>query len=266
MRDLAVAVMLATLVASPAMAQEEADGTATRPDGWALTVAPYLWAAGLEGDVTLGGVDADVDQDFDDILDDLVFGAMMLVDARNDRFGVAVNGFYVRTDADSEVGPLDIDATTDSAALQAAAYYRVLELGPGHGEGVTLGIEPYAGARLTYVRAELQGDLELDALGVGIDREADRSETWVDPIVGSRAVLDLTDRWSLRLAGDVGGFGAGSDFTWAAQGLLDYRLPLGRFDTVLGVGYQALSWDYDDGDFEWDVTQQGPVIGAAIRF
>lgn len=54
-------------------------------------------------------------------------------------------------------------------------------------------------------------------------------------------MLDLTDRWSLRLAGDVGGFGVGSDFTWAAQGLLDYRLPLGRFDTVLGVGYQALS-------------------------
>jgi hypothetical protein len=142
----------------------------------------------------------------------------------------------------------------------------VLQLGPGDGTGATLGIEPYAGARLTYVRAEVQGDLELEQLGIGIDRETDRSETWVDPIIGTRAILDLSERWSLRLAGDVGGFGVGSDFTWAAQGILGYRLPLGRFETVLGVGYQVLSWDYEDDDFEWDVTQQGPLLGAAIRF
>lgn len=183
--------------------QQEANGTATRPGGWTLTVAPYLWAAELEGDVTLGGVDADVDQDFDEILDDLVFGAMMLVDARHDRFGIAVNGFYVRTDADSDAGPLDIGATTDSAAPQAAAYYRVLELRPGRGEGVTLGIEPYAGARLTYVRAELQGGL---ALSVGIDREADRSETWVDPIVAPARC------WTSPTAGRCGW-----RVTWAAS-------------------------------------------------
>jgi hypothetical protein len=80
------------------------------------------------------------------------------------------------------------------------------------------------------------------------------------------AGLGLTERWSLSLAGDVGGFGVGSDLTWAAQGILGYRLPLGRFETILGVGYQALSWDYEDNAFGWDVTQQGPIVGGTIRF
>lgn len=260
----AAAATLLALCASPAVGQGAGGDSAPRPDGWTLTVAPYLWAAGLEGDVTLGGVEGEVDQDFDDILDDLVVGAMAVVDVRKDRFGVAVNGFFVRTQTDDDLGPLEVSVESDSAAVQAAGFYRVLELGGG--TGPTFGLEPYAGARLTYIRNELDAGVELEGADSSLGRQADRSETWVDPIVGTRAVLDLTERWSVRLAGDVGGFGVGSDFTWAAQGLVGYRLPLGRFETVMGIGYQALSWDYEDDDFEWDVTQQGPIIGGAIRF
>lgn len=223
-------------------------------DGWRLTVAPYFWAAGLDGDVGVRGVEGKLDQSFGDIWDDLVFGGMVLVDARRDRFGLSANGFYVRTDS----GDGNLSLQSDSASLQLNAYYRVAEF--GRAGGPTLGIEPYAGGRLTYVRNELE-------VSVGpFDRQLDGSETWVDPVVGSRAILDLNEHWSLRLAGDIGGFGVGSDFTWAAQGIIGYRISLGGFDTMLGAGYQALSWDYDDNGFKWDVTQSGPVFGAAIRF
>jgi hypothetical protein len=34
----------------------------------------------------------------------------------------------------------------------------------------------------------------------------------------------------------------------------------------ISAGYRALSWDYDDNDFEWDVTMHGPVLGMSFRF
>jgi hypothetical protein len=56
----------------------------------------------------------------------------------------------------------------------------------------------------------------------------------------------------------------GSDFTWNAQGIVSYRLPLRGLDVLVGAGYRALYWDYEDDDFKWDVTMSGPMIGAAI--
>lgn len=44
------------------------------PDGWQLSVMPYFWFSGIEGDVKVRGNEADVDVGFDDIWDALDFG------------------------------------------------------------------------------------------------------------------------------------------------------------------------------------------------
>lgn len=87
-----------------------------------------------------------------------------------------------------------------------------------------------------------------------------------DPIVGSRFGFDLTERWLVAGAADIGGVVAGSDFSWNAQGYLGYRTRVFGQPTILALGYRALSIDYDDDDFEWDVVQHGPIIGASFRF
>jgi hypothetical protein len=94
----------------------------------------------------------------------------------------------------------------------------------------------------------------------------DSTEDWIDPLIGSRIGLDLTDNWALLGEGNLGGFGVGSDFTWNAQAYVGYQFSvLGRPTTLL-VGYRALYQDYHHRDFEWAVTMHGPVIGAATRF
>jgi hypothetical protein len=35
---------------------------------------------------------------------------------------------------------------------------------------------------------------------------------------------------------------------------------------TLLLGYRALHQDYDHGDFEWDVTMHGPLLGTAVQF
>jgi hypothetical protein len=253
-------VVVATLGAARALAQQAEPAASTASDRWTVTVAPYLWLTALDGNATVAGIKSDVDVSASDLLKDLSFGAMLALDVEKGRFGIGINGLFARVSADSDVGPLEIDATSDSGQLTIAPYYRVLEWQYGvssSGRPLWLVVEPEAGFRYTYLRTELE---------VRGGRTVDGSESWVDPLIGSRIGLDLSDRWAIAGEGNFGGFGVGSDFTWNAQAFVGYRTTLFGRPTTLLVGYRALSQDYDHNDFAWDVTMHGPIIGTAIQF
>jgi hypothetical protein len=73
------------------------------------------------------------------------------------------------------------------------------------------------------------------------------------------------------LRGDVGGFGAGSDFSWHVLAVYNYQLCVTesyRLDAY--AGYRALSVDYSEGAgtsrYEYDAVQHGPLMGMTLRF
>jgi hypothetical protein len=68
------------------------------------------------------------------------------------------------------------------------------------------------------------------------------------------------------MRGDLGGFGAGSDFTWNAVGMLGYDFHIRSVASTVVLGARALYQDFEDGAFRWDVTQYGPVLGLAFHF
>ncbi len=258
-RLLRMAVVAGLAVAGAAQAQDMS--TELPPeDRWSVTVAPYLWMLSLDGNTTVGGIKADVDVPFSDALQDLSFGGMLLTTVRKGKLGFSINGVFTRVSPDSSFGPFDIDSTADLATLGGGPFYRVLEWQYGEsssGQPRRLILEPYAGARMNYLR------VELDVRG---GRQVDENETWVDPIVGSRFGLDLTDNLVFFSAADVGGVVTGSEFAWNVQGYFGYRTSIFGKETVLSLGYRAYHTDYKNGDFEWDVTQHGPIIGTAIKF
>jgi hypothetical protein len=255
----ALLVMAAMLGAAPASAQQ-AEGTVPPGDRWTLTVAPYLWIASMDGHATVAGTKADVDVPFSDLLKDLSGGLMMGVDVEKGRFGIGVNGLFARVSSDAETNGIEIDATSDSGQLAILPYYRLVEWQYGtsaSGAPLRLVVAPEAGFRFTYMRTELE---------VRGGQTVDSSESWVDPLIGSRIGLDLTDRFAIGGEANVGGFGVGADFTWNAQAYVGYEFSLfGRPSTLL-LGYRALYQDYHHNDFEWDVTMHGPVIGTSVRF
>ncbi len=256
------AATAAALASTACGARAETGTTSAGASEWTFAISPYFWMAGLDGEAGIGTQQADVDLSFSDLLKDLRFGGMLLADARKDRFGVFFAPLFVRTVAEAEAGAVDIDVTSDTAVVGGGVFYRIAEWTLGRnseGRARKAWIEPLAGARWTYLR------LEIDVSGP-LDRQADQNQNWVDPVVGTRIGVDLAERWLLVAEGDVGGFGVGSDFTWNALGLLGYRTTFLGTDTLLGGGYRALSWDYEDGDFKWDVTMHGPFIGASFRF
>jgi hypothetical protein len=253
--------MVATLGAAvPAAGQQPELSSSTPSDRWTVTVAPYLWLTALDGNATVAGIKSDVDVSPSDLLKDLSFGAMMGVDVQKGRFGVGFNGLFARVTPDDKVGDVKIDVTSDSGQFTIMPFYRLVDWQYGtssSGRPLHLTLSPEAGFRITYLRTEIE-------LHPG--QTVDGSESWVDPLIGSRIGLDLSDRWAIAGEGNFGGFGVGSDFTWNAQAFVGYRTTLFGRPTTLLVGYRALSQDYDHNDFAWDVTMHGPIIGTAIQF
>ena len=138
-------------------------------------------------------------------------------------------------------------------------------------------LDLYAGGRVWWQRADVQivasgttnvFDLEFSRAGV---LSAKGEVSWFDPVVGARLRHQFAPGWNLAISGDVGGFGAGSKFSWQALATLDYEFYRSKSVAWSGmVGYKALSVDYSQGagltHYEFDMTIHGPIFGVTARF
>lgn len=95
-----------------------------------------------------------------------------------------------------------------------------------------------------------------------VPEQVSGSKSWVDPLVGFRGRLNLTDKLYLAARGDIGGFGVGSELAWNAFGSLGYQWTE-RLSTELG--YRHLSMDYSDGGFIFDADMSGIFLGLTYR-
>lgn len=241
----------AALVLSPYIA-----ATPAQADDWAYSISPYFWAAGIEGTSgTLPGLPAaDVDMSFGDIFDDLNPSGMVLFNATKGRLGLAADLQYVETEADSRsLSPLFGRETLRSTSLVASAIASYLVVDDGR-----MSLRLGGGARLWSVETDLRLS---DGLLPG--RRITSDETWVDPIVGASGVIDLGPQVFARGWAYVGGFGLASDITADVFLGLGYRFT----DRVsASLGYRWVKVDYEDGDFLYDVRQEGIATGVTFDF
>jgi opacity protein-like surface antigen len=251
---LAVLLALASPAAAADLLAPEQVEVATE-SGWTFAFAPYLWAAGLEGDIAQFGLPAiEVDASFLDILENFDFGIMGVGEARYGRLGFVSDLMYIKLSADSDVnaGPIDanIELTSEMFTFLGAVEFRLLE-----SEGGSL--DALAGARVWWLKTE------IDFSGQIFNASGSDSETWVDPIVGLKGRLNFSPDFYFTSWAMIGGFGVSSDFTWDVMGGLGYN----AWDSVsLVAGYRGLGVDYENDGFVFDVVQHGPIIGAVFRF
>lgn len=247
-----------TLMAGVALAADPATTPPEAPteSGWTFAAAPYLWMAGIEGTIGQFGLPpVEVDASFVDVLDNFDIGAMMVGEARYDRFGIAFDFQYVKISAgaDTPLGILSnsVEVTSETLTALLAGEYRVVETN-------TASVDLMAGGRLWSV------DTDVDPQGGPADPLFfSDGDTWVDPIVGVRGRVNLTPEVYLTGWGMIGGFGVASDLTWDVMGGTGYAVS----DRVsLIAGYRALSVDYEDNNFKFDVVQHGPILGGRISF
>ncbi len=239
----ALTIIVVVLAASPASAQATSGA-------WQYAIAPYLWASGMDGTVSVGGQEQEAEASFGDILDNLDFAFMGHFDMRNERWVLASDVIFVDLEQDQEVAQETVTTGLDMTLIELTGGYRVTPV-----------IALLAGARWfdTGVNLAYDGDF--------VAEDADAGKNWVDPIVGVHAIAPLSERWWFGFRGDIGGFGVGSELTWQAYADVGFRAS----DLIsVMIGYHALDVDYEGGSgmaaVELDLMISGPQLGVVFTF
>lgn len=244
LQRLTVVCIIVLSLCSAANAEEESES------GWKWRVAPlYLWVINIEGDTSIGPITAPVEINLSDVFSDIegVF-TVNFEGVHNNRWGFIVDFTWI--DISGSLGP----ATLDFEYIQGEVdgFYR-FPMGDQS-------IDFLVGARY------YSQDIKLAPLPVPIVSVA-VSEDWVDPIVGGRWTVPLSEKVTLITRGDIGGFGAGSDLTWQALALVDWQ-PWKHASIV--AGFRALYVDYETGSglnrFAYDATTWGPLFGFNLKW
>lgn len=233
----ATVVLVASGAWTPAAAQAPSDK-------WEVTVAPYFMGAAMSGTTTVRGRDVEVDASASDIFSNLQFGAMGLVVARKGNWGLGGDAIWMALG--TTVRNTNVDFNQG-----AFAFYGLRRLGSA--ADLTVGMRVNT----------LQGKLGFKTLGVDVSQD----KTWVDPLVGLTLRSPREHRLHAQVYTEIGGFGAGSDFTWQIFPTVGFKF---NDHVSLEAGYRWIDIDYKSGDgnerFAYDVLTQGPVGGLAFRF
>ena len=208
------------------------------PPRWRFDVEPYVWLPSTNG---TGTTNTTPPLEID-LVGTLAAAFPLAVGATSPdgEFTVLTDGFYVRLD-------------DDEGSLQTTTSATMVESGAGLAIDTNQRVTVLIGLRWV----DIGYDVRLGTLSGNFGAD------WVDPWIGARVVQPLSDTFAVRLRGDVGGFGVGTDFTWQAIAVL--AATVGRAVTI-DVGYRAIGLDYEGSGASYDVLFHGPILGLAVSF
>jgi hypothetical protein len=212
-----VIVLTSTLgmLATSTWAQDE--------NNWDWKIVPYLWAVGIEGTVSIGPVDQEVDVSFKDFLDDLDFGGAVYAELGKGRHAVHLDYTYIRLipdPADLPSPPSPSGSTISSKMtiniFESAYNYRF----EGH-DGLALVI----GARYIDLAMKMTPDIALSEplppeLPVS-NETLTAGPSWWDYFVGIKTHNEISTNWDFEFYGTIGG--GDSDTPWSVQAMFGRR-------------------------------------------
>ena len=264
-----------------------------KQDQWQFFFAPYMWIAGANIHTTVLGHTSTVDMPWWDIADDLftnVIGVMGRFEAWKSKWGVFLDSYFVYiggnvTDSAGKqitLGPLPVsralvlDGNLKYIArlgnLDFAVRYLVgtVALSPDKPLPV-LSFELLGGGRYNYYNQYLRLGVSATITGPVIDRTRGRtftinfSRSFVEPMLGMRLGLWLTEKAFINFKGTLGGFGlvADNNFDSDLELLFGYRV----FQSIYAcLGYRARYVQFDRSDLSFSAWLHGPILGAAFMF
>ena len=258
------------LVAALACACIGAAGETRAADGtdaprWEWSFTPYLWAQSLKGDVTVGGIQADVDVPFRDIFKMLNFGLMGALEARRGRFFVLFDGMGALLSDELSAGPVRV-------GFGPATFQQTRPVGPRGGGSATVTVQiPRVETLVGPAKVDVDQTMVIAALAAGYSVV---SRPMADLLGGERAddprrlVVDLyggARMWYLKTELDlfippvtIPGF------TIATS--LALRGPFrGRTIDLGGIQVPGLTTAGIDEDFDATAIWVDPLVGVRVR-
>ncbi len=231
-KSILITVLAGALYAAPASAEN-----------WEFHLAPYLWAAGLNGTTQVGQVSVDFDTSFSDLVSLLDVGFMAHFEATNPTWGVFLDLMHIKLSDSKNLPVGSVGGQVKTGIYEGGALYR---FGPN--------VEGILGVRHQNYRLSIP----LPALpGGGIARD----QSWTDGFVGVRWTPVQTDKWTMWLRGDIGA--GDSDLVWLGAIGAAYRI---NKTWSVGGGYRYLDTDVQKGNFAWDAAMGGLFLGVDIAW
>ena len=246
---------LATLgvVVMIVLSSTSAPRAASQDEGWEFLVAPYIWAAGIEGQVVTEDFTVPLDESFFDLVETLSAGGFLHFEGRCGAWGFLADGVYIKLDDESEspnVGEFETEETT--SFVEAAGFRRF--------GGQQTSFDLIFGARWSRFNVEIEIVDAFNPVLQGADTEADHS--WVDAMIGGRFNLKLGESWDAATRLDFAA--GGSDFTWNVSTVVQWHMSP---HTALGFGFRILDIDFKDDaeDLEFKPQLAGLTIGMGFK-
>lgn len=279
-------LLIAALAVLPAHAQ---DKPAEKPD-WTFVVTPYAWLMGATGSTTAKGQTIDVNAGIVDMfaMTDTLVALMGNAEARHDKWAFGLDLIYTKMVATpsfaSQRSPTPwlnfssqagANVSSTLVVIEGSASYEIWQPAPKTAVDGLLG--------LRYWHASTNMDFAFNAPAtvqtprdIGLSRDAGfalastGSMDWADPIVGFVVRHEIAPHHNLRLRGDVGGFGVGSQFTWQSFAGYAYEFGSGSTSWSAVLGYRALGVNYSAGSGadarSMNMVLHGPVLGLSTKF
>ena len=222
-----------------------ADAADEGSDGrWNSSIYLYLWGTSLNGTAAVRGNEAEIDESFSDLVENLAGAFSARFESHKGKWGYLLDAMYVK---------LDPSADTPAGSISSDVKQWIVE-----GAG-TYAVNPSVQALFGVRYQDMQVDLNFPG-----GRGAGGSADWTDGFVGLRLIPVDTDKWRLWLRGDVGIVGD-SETTWNAAFGARYNFSP-KWSGVLA--YRYLSNDYEDDDigFKWDVDHSGLALAVGYSF
>jgi hypothetical protein len=262
-------------------------------DEWQFFVSPYLWIPGVNINTNVAGRTTSIDVPWWDIAGKLfseAIGAMGRIEVWKGRWGFFLDSYFiyldgtVSQDAGRSInpGPLPVNRTLVlSGTLKYIVRAGNLDFGLRYLVGTTplssdnplplLSLEILGGGRWNWYNQDLSLGVASSFTGPVIDRASQRTFTsrirrsYVEPLLGLRLSLWLTEKAVTTFRGTVGGFGL------VADGNLDADLELAfgyrvHKNIYPYLGYRAWFDKFSKATLGFNGWFHGPTLGAVFVF
>ena len=246
-RTTRIAACAALLFAAP-MVHAQSGGP------WDWSVAPYIWGASFNTDVTLARppVAASGFSKFEDIVDKLDGAFLIHGEGQGDDWGAFADYIWLGLSDDDQRQLLRTETDIDLSLFELAGVWAP---NPERGRG----FEAFAGLR----RVDVDMTLQLIPNNQGIVRASlDFDDSYDDLMVGARYIFPLSDRWTLSLRGD--GSWGDTDGTWNASAVATYQMSNGAW--AFGWRHLNVELQRRDEGSALDVALDGPLVGYNFQF
>ncbi len=244
------------------------EDTQTSDNSWNFNVTPYLQFAGMTGEIDfdvnplLGGT-IPVDATFSDLANNLSFAFMVNAEASKGKWTIMTDFIYLKLD---KGGTTQFDSDIISSTAKAELEQIIFELGGGYQFAKTgnFTFDAIAGARFFNLDNSIAFNLTSPDGSIDISQSFNNNLSFTDPYIGFRYKTNW-NKWRHTARIDVGGFGAGSEYSWKFNVMFGFDVSK---TIAIAAGYQGYGVDYRESDvnFRYDMYTGGGVLGLNFHF